>query len=173
MQQSAASAGETHHLLAQAGLELTNVDRLISAIRTSAGEPLSADAGVEVAVLAGRTKRLSILMDVATPLAERVQRQLTEAQRLLERQVSSSARPDVDRFQRFWALDVGIFEGSRAVARARASARDGPELAERAVHTGAVTSMHVRDLQNHHARARQLQGQRHQPPAAGSTGRSI
>ena len=97
-----------------------------------------------------------MLLEVATPLAERVQQQLTEARSLLEQQVSASAKPDLDRFQQFWALDVGIFESSRAVAQARAGVRDGSELAERAVHAGGVTSLQVRDLRRRHIH--------HQPP---------
>ena len=161
IQRSTATAGATHQLLTAASQELAVADRLIGELNTgglnTGGDPLTAEAAVDVAVLAGRTERLSMLLEVATPLAERVQQQLTEARSLLEQQVSASAKPDLDRFQQFWALDVGIFESSRAVAQARAGVRDGSELAERAVHAGGVTSLQVRDLRRHHIH--------HQPPA--------
>lgn len=157
---SAATAGTTHQLLSRAGRQLTDVDRLIGALGTAEGEPLS----TRVAVLAGRTERLSMLVEVATPLAERSQRQLAEAQEVLERQVSASAEPDVDRFQQFWALDVGVFDGARAVAQARTTTRDGAELTGRAVHAGAVTSVQVRDLLHHHSRSPR---HRPRPPASG------
>ena len=168
IQRSTATAGATHQLLTAASQELAAADRLIGelntgglntgGLNTGGRGPLTAEAAVDVAVLAGRTERLSMLLEVATPLAERVQQQLTEARSLLEQQVSASAKPDLDRFQQFWALDVGIFESSRAVAQARAGVRDGSELAERAVHAGGVTSLQVRDLRRHHIH--------HQPPPA-------
>ena len=158
IRRSTATAGATHQLLETAGQELTVADRLIGELNT--GRPLPAEAAVGVAVLAGRTERLAMLLDVASPLVERVQQQLAEARTLLEQQVSVSAEPDLDRFQQFWALDVGIFEGSRTISHARASVRDGSELAERAVRTGVVTSIQVRDLRRHHT-------QHHPPPTAG------
>jgi hypothetical protein len=168
IQRSGATAGSTHQLLTTAGQELAVADRLIGelntgGLNTGGRGPLTAQAAVDVAILAGRTERLSMLLEVATPLAERVQQQLSEARSLLEQQVGASARPDLDRFQQFWALDVGIFESSRAVAQARAGVRDGSELAERAVHAGGVTSVQVRDLRRRHTH--------HQPPpTTGPTG---
>lgn len=167
IQRSTATAGATHQLLTSAGQELTVVDRLIGDLTTgtpipSGGAPLPAAAAVDAAVLAGRSERLSMLLEVATPLAERVQQQLAEARRLLQQQVSASARPNLDRFQQFWALDVGIFEGSRVVAQARAGVRNGSEVAERAVHAGAVASMQVHDLRHQHTH-------RPAPPSTGPT----
>lgn len=175
IQRSTATAGATHQLLTAAGQELAVADRLIGELNTGGldtggGGPLTAGAAVDIGVLAGRTERLSMLLEVATPLAERVQQQLAEARSLLEQQVSASAKPDLDRFQQFWALDVGIFEGSRAVAQARAGVRDGSELVERAVHAGAVTSMQVGDLRHHHTHHHT---HHHPPPTTGPTGPTI
>ena len=165
IQRSTTTAGATHQLLTAAGQELSVADRLIGELTTgglNTGGPLPAVAAVDVAVLAGRTERLSMLLEVATPLAERVQQQLSEARSLIEQHVTASAKPYLDRFQQFWALDVGILEGSRAVAQARAGVRDGSELAERAVHAGAVTLVQVRELRRHHTH--------HPPPATGPIG---
>ena len=110
------------------------------------GEVLAA----EVAVLATRTERLATLVEGAIPLAERAQQQLGQAQEILQRQVGSGAAPAADRFQRFWAVDVGIFDGSRAVAQARTTTRDGTELLERAVHTGTLTAVQARNTLRQH-----------------------
>ena len=47
-------------------------------------------------------------------------------------------------------MDVGIFDGSRAVAQARTTTRDGTELLERAVHTGTLTAVQARNTLRHH-----------------------
>lgn len=162
IRRSAATAGTAHGQLTQASRELTHVDRLLGALRLPEGESL-AEVAVEDATLTGRTERLSMLVEIAIPLAERAQRQLTEAQEVLDRQVSGSAQPDVDRWQQFWDMDVGVFDGSRAVAQARTTARDGAEVTGRPVAAGGVTAVHVRRLLNLHPQHPQ---HRHQPPTA-------
>ncbi len=156
-------AESTHELLSNASRQLTHLDRLIGALRTTDGEPLSADVAVEMAELAGRAERISMLLEVATPLAHRAQRHLAEAQEALERQVSASAKPDLDRFQQFWTPDVGIFDSSRAVPQARTSTNDDSGLTGRAIHAGAVTSVQLRDLLHHSSQPQN----RHQPPSGG------
>jgi hypothetical protein len=52
----------------------------------------------------------------------------------------------VAELQRFWALDVGIFDSSRTVAQARTTSRDSAEITGRAVRAGAVPSGQVRGL---------------------------
>ncbi len=160
IRRSAATAETAHELLSRAGRQLTHVDGLIESLRTADAEPLSAEAAVEVATLAGRTERLSMLVEVATPLAERAQRQLNDAQEILQRQVSDSTSPDVSRVQQFWFLDVDLFDGSRAVAHARATIRDGAELTGRAVDVGTLTAVQVRGVLNLHAQPPQ---HRHHP----------
>ena len=146
---SAAAASTGHTLLTSAGRQVGHAQRLISELGELGGlggEVLAA----EVAVLATRTERLATLVEGAVPLAERAQQQLGQAQEILQRQVGSGAAPAADQFQRFWAVDVGIFDGSRAVAQARTTTRDGTELLERAVHTGTLTAVQARNTLRQH-----------------------
>ena len=146
---SAAAASTGHTLLTSAGRQVGHAQRLISELGDLGG--LGGEVlATEVAVLASRTERLATLVEGAIPLAERAQRQLGQAQEILQRQVSSGAAPDADRFQRFWTVDVGIFDGSRAVAQARTTTRDGTELVERAVHTGTLTAVQARTTLRQH-----------------------
>jgi len=149
MHTSAAAASTGHTLLTSAGRQVGHAQRLISELGELGGlggEVLAA----EVAVLATRTERLATLVEGAIPLAERAQQQLGQAQEILQRQVGYGAAPATDRFQRFWAVDVGIFDGSRAVAQARTTTRDGTELLERAVHTGTLTAVQARNTLRQH-----------------------
>ena len=92
IQRSTGAADATRQLLENAGHELSIAGQLIVELNTVG--PLPAETAVGVAVLAGRTERLSMLLEVASPLIERVQQQLGEARTLLEQQVSVSAKPD-------------------------------------------------------------------------------
>lgn len=172
VQRSARDTRTTHQMLTEAGEELTGVARLIRELGTDQGDPLPTSVVVDLTALAGRAERLSLLVDVATPIAERVHQQLTEAHGLLEQHVNDSTRPDATRFQQFWALDVGIFDSSRAVAQARSSIREGSELAGRAVHTSTATSLHVRELMHQTQRHHPAQHP-NRPPTTGPAGPAI
>jgi hypothetical protein len=153
---SAAGATTGHTLLTAAGRQLRHARRLIAELGEVPGEALAAD----VAVLATRTERLSTLVEGAIPLAQRAQQQLGQAQEILQRQVSAGSTPDADRFRRFWAVDVGIFDGSRTVAQARTTTRDGGELLDRAVHTSTLTAAQARTALRQHTAPQP-------PPSAG------
>ncbi len=146
---SAAAASTGHTLLTSAGRQVGHAQRLIGDLR-DLGDLGGAALTTEVTVLATRAERLATLVEGAIPLAERAQRQLGQAQEILQRQVSAGAPPETDRFQRFWAADVGIFDGSRAIAQARTTTRDGAELLERAVHTGTLTAVQARNALRQH-----------------------
>lgn len=146
---SAAAASTGHTLLTSAGRQVGHAQRLITELG-ELGDVGGAALTTEVAVLATRTERLATLIEGTIPLAERAQQQLSQAQEILQRQVSAGAAPDSDRFQRFWAVDVGIFDGSRAVAQARTTSRDGAELLELAVHTATLTAVQTRNALRQH-----------------------
>ena len=158
MRTSAAAASTGHTLLTSAGRQVGHAQRLIGELGELGG-PGREILAAEVAVLATRTERLATLVEGAVPLAERTQQQLGQAQEILQRQVGSGAAPVADQFQRFWAVDVGIFDGSRAVAQARTTTRDGTELLERAVHTGTLTAVQARNTLRQHTTLPQ-----HEPP---------
>ena len=155
---SAAAATTGHTLLAGAGWQLRHAHRLIGELG-DVDEVNGDGLATEVAVLATRTERLSTLVEGAIPLADRAQQQLGQAREVLHRQVTAGAPPDTDRFQRFWAVDVGIFDGSRALAQARTTAHDGAELLQRAVHTGTLTAVQARNVLRQHSPL-----PHHQPP---------
>lgn len=146
---STAAASTGHTLLTSAGRQVGHAQRLIGELGAVGGVG-GAALTAEVAVLATRTQRLATLVEGAIPLAERAQQQLSQAQEILQRQVSAGAVPDSDLFQRFWAVDVGIFDGSRAVAQARTTSRDGAELLERALHTATLTAVQTRNALRQH-----------------------
>ncbi len=158
---SAAAASTGHTLLTSAGRQLGHAQRLIGELGDlgDLGDVGGEALATEVAVLATRTERLATLVESAIPLAERAQQQLGQAQEILQRQASAGTPPEADRFQRFWAVDVGIFDGSRAVAQARTTTRDGAELLERAVHTGTLTAVQARSTLRQHTPL-----PRHEPP---------
>ncbi len=148
---SAAAATTGHTLLTSAGRQVGHAQRLIGELGDLGDLGDGGGAALtEVAVLATRTERLATLVEGAIPLAERAQRQLGQAQEILQRQVSGGTTPETDRFQQFWAADVGIFDGSRAIAQARTTTRDGAELLERAVHTGTLTAVQARNALRQH-----------------------
>jgi len=149
---STAAATTGHTLLTSAGRQVGHAQRLIGELGGVGGVGGVGGAALtaEVAVLATRTERLATLIEGAIPLAERARQQLSQAQEILHRQVSAGAGPDSDRFQRFWAVDVGIFDGSRAVAQARTTSRDGAELLERALHTATLTAVQTRNALRQH-----------------------
>jgi len=145
LRHSTAAAEQIHDKLSAAGQQLQHTDRLIGAL--AAADP---DHAAAVAALSSRAERLSTLVQVATPLADRAHQQLDSAYQALEQGVRASAGPNLDDFQQFWTLDRGVYDSSRDLASARTSTRDGAELTEHAVHSGTVTAAHARDLLRHH-----------------------
>jgi len=105
-----------------------------------------------VAILSSRAERLTTLVEIAKPLADRARQQLGYAHDALEHGVTSSTEPGRDQLQMFWSLDRGVFDTARELARARNSTRDGAELTEHAIHSGALTGAHARSMLRPHLR---------------------
>lgn len=153
LRHSTTVAEQIHDKLSAAGQQLQHTDRLIGALAAADPDPdAAADPGraAAVAALSSRAERLSTLVQVATPLADRAHQQLDSAYHALEQGVRASAGANLDEFRQFWTLDRGVYDSSRDLAAARTSTRDGAELTGHAVHSGTVTAAHARNLLRHH-----------------------
>jgi len=142
-------AAKIHDKLQAAGQHLRHTDRLIGALGAASTDPAHATG---VAILSSRAERLTTLVEIAKPLADRARQQLGYAHDALEYGVTSSTEPGRDQLQMFWSLDRGVFDTARELARARNSTRDGAELTEHAIHSGALTGAHARSMLRPHLR---------------------
>ncbi len=143
LRHSTHTAVQIHDTLQAAGQHLQHTDRLIGAL---AGTSDSVDHAAEVGILSSRAERLTTLVELATPLADRARQQIESAHDALDHVAAASPQRSRDQLQMFWSLDHGVFDAARQIARARTSTRDGVELTEQAVHSGTLTAAHARDL---------------------------
>lgn len=149
LRHSTHAAATIHDKLEAAGQHLRHTDRLIGALGAASTDPAHATG---VAILSSRAERLTTLVEIAKPLADRARQQLGYAHDALEHGVTSSTEPGRDQLQTFWSLDRGVFDTARELARARTSTRDGAELTEHAIHSGALTGAHARSMLRPHLR---------------------
>jgi len=149
LRHSTHAAATIHDKLEAAGQHLRHTDRLIGALGAASTDPAHATG---VAILSSRAERLTTLVEIAKPLADRARQQLGYAHDALEYGVTSSTEPGRDQLQMFWSLDRGVFDTARELARARNSTRDGAELTEHAIQSGALTGAHARSMLRPHLR---------------------
>jgi len=143
LRHSQSHAEDLRDALRQARRHPEHATPLVAELTGATQDPEHAAAA---AMLATRLERLSTLVELATPLAERTSVRIEQAQRALEAGLMQTGDRSVGAFHQFWNIDRGIFDTARELAHARASATDGGELTEHAVNASTLTAAHTREM---------------------------